>query len=305
VATNYYLIYNSTRGLREELFANLLLIFLYFSVITGENNENYLKASFFATLLFLTRYEGFLSILAVVFWLTWRARSQDRKIPRKKIGVILFFILLSFLFVVVYGTIVLGDPFATSTTQGSWFYWYEFTPHDPLYLEWREQGFSISMLEYIFVYHTPRELFQGVILGLFRLAEIGNLFGISYFWAVLLMLGILSTLVEDKGSYLAILLVLIVPFLAFFYYISWDNRLFFSYYPIFSVLMSNVAFRLFQSAMLYINNINTFNRLFATAIFWFVLLQYARLNLKPHAPTIYYPVLAGLMLFVLLFVFYL
>ena len=300
VATNYFLIYNSPRGLREEIFADLLLIFLYFSFTAGENEENYSKAAFSAILLCLTKYEGLLIVLPIVIWLGWHARLQGRRMPRKKISAILFALILSVLFYFVRGILVFGEPFAESKAQGSWWYWYEFASHETT---WREQGISMSMLEYLFVHHTPREVLQGVIFGLIRLTEY-DLFGIAYFWSNLLMLGILLALIKDRGVYLAISLVLVMPFLAFFYYVGGAIRLLYSFFPIFSVLISKAAFRVYQSALPYFNNLGTFHRLFATGIFYFVVLRYVYINLILHTSGIYSFILAGFVLFMFFFCFY-
>ena len=300
VATNYFLIYNSPRGLREELFADLILILLFFSFTAGENEENYSKAAFSAILLCLTKFEGFLIVLATVIWLGWHARLQGRRMPRRKISAILFTLILSFLFFLIHGILVFGEPFASSKSMGSWFYWYEFASHETTYLE---QGISISMLEYLFVHHSPRELLQGVILGLIRLTE-SDLFGITYFWPILLMLGILLASINDRGVYLAISLVFVVPFLAFFYYVGGNIRLFYNFFPIFSVLMSKAAFRVYQSVLPYFNNLDTFHRLFATGIFCFVVLRYVYINLIRHTSGIYSFVLAGFVLFMFFFCFY-
>ena len=316
VATNYHLIYSSTDGMREELFAALMIIFLYFSFTAGENDENYLKAAFFSFLLCLVKYEGVLIVLAVVLWLSWRARSQGRRIPRKKISAILFFLILFFLFIFTYGIVMSGDPFAASTLHGSYYYWYEFLAAD-MTIYWPELG--ISMFEYLFVYHTPLELLQGVIWGLFVLFEI-DLFGISFFWSVLMMFGILLASVEDRGVYLAIGLILVVPFLSFFGNIGASIRLFYSFIPIFSVLISNAAFRLYQTGVLHYNNLDGLHRFFVTVIFCSVLIRYVMVNLIcittfsfcgsyplltiRYAPGIYPFVLVGFVIFVILFLFY-
>jgi len=248
----------------------------------------------------LTKYEGALIVLMVIFWLSWHARSQDRRIPRKKIGAILVALMLSFLYAMIYGATVLEDPFALSKSQGSWWYWYEFTSRETPF--W-EQGISISLFDYFFIYHTPREIFQHVVLGLTRLFET-DLFGLSYFWSVFMILGALLALVEDQGSYLSLSLALIIPFLVFFYFVGPEPRLFFGVFPIFSLLMSNSAYYLYHFVMPHFNQLDLIYRLFAMAIFCFVLLQYARVNIKPHASTIYYPVLFGLVLFVGFYIFY-
>ena len=113
------------------------------------------------------------------------------------------------------------------------------------------------MLEYLFVHHTPRELLQGVILRLIRLTE-SDLFGIANFLSILLMLGILLVSIDDRRVYLTISLILVVPFLAFFYYVGGNIRLVYNFFPIFSVLISKAAFRVYQSVLPYFNNLDTF-----------------------------------------------
>jgi len=319
IATNYQLIFSSTEGMREELFGVMLLIFLYFSNTIGENEENYKKAALLAFLLCLTKYEGIIILLPIVFWLGWRAKSQGQRIPRKKIGTILFSLILFCLVIFAFGIIMHGDPFISFKTHGGYFYVWEFKREEFGVVPFVYSDLGISLFEYLFSYHTPLELLQGVIWGLFILFEI-DFFGITFFWSIMMLVGILLALVEDRGFYLPISLILVVPFLAFFNYLGLGTRIYNPLFPIFSILIAFAAFRLYQTGVPYFNNLNKLHRLFAIVIFFSIFTRYMMVNLIcvrtfsfcgyyplhniRFAPGIYPFIIIGFVPIVILFLFY-
>ena len=100
------------------------------------------------------------------------------------------------------------------------------------------------------------------------------LFGIAYFWSILFIFGILLASIDNRRVYRANSLVLMMPFLAFIYFVWGNFQLVYKIFPIFSVLIPMAAFRVYQLTLLYYNNLETFHRLFVNGIFCFVVLIY-------------------------------
>lgn len=163
VAASYYVAFDAFRGLREEVFSFLLLCLIYFSLVRrGESALNLGAVSVLTAMLYFTRSDGALLVIpTLLVYFVLSSVMKKEKIPYRK------FLLVGSMFVLSiagwgwYSAKITGDPFQESTTYAMWNYWVE--------IQGAPAGtvptVHVTMLEYLFKYHTIPQLLVASALG--------------------------------------------------------------------------------------------------------------------------------------------
>jgi 4-amino-4-deoxy-L-arabinose transferase-like glycosyltransferase len=153
VATSYYVVFDSLRALREELFSFVLLCMIYFALTKRGNSKYDLAYTAVATgLLYFTRSEGAIfAVLPLLAYVILSARPTSKAVQFKLVAILAGFV-ASIAGWALIQTKAFGDPFMESTQSATMFYWGEFQhgAGSPM--------LKVSMMEYLFKYHTPDQL---------------------------------------------------------------------------------------------------------------------------------------------------
>jgi glycosyltransferase involved in cell wall biosynthesis len=232
VAIDPFLVWNSTRGLREELFS-LILILLVYHTITATRHQFKSKMGVIDALLAvgltLTKLEGAAIAVGVCVFALWYANLKAWRKPIVYISTILLSTLAALAGWALFSWIQFGDPAATMTAQGALWYAYEFGAPK-----------SVTALEYLVGYHTPFQLASMWVLGMLRIMN--NLFslylGILGFALGIIGLFYLVRLPHTITVHIA-LLASIAP-VAFFFGVAYgaDYRLLYPLFPLFYCLVA-------------------------------------------------------------------
>jgi len=234
VATNFVLIWNSTRGLREELFSCILLAFLFliFFYRDRPTTKAAIVGGFLAVILCLTKLEGFAIVVGVSAYHIWHSKVCQRKIDRRFIAIVL----TSSIFVMFawfgFCALVFKNPFETTTVQGTWWYHYEFGG------EWKR----VTAFDYVFRYHTAEQILFLTARGIFRILCLLN-----QWWLLtpigfgLLCLGFVYLLKNEMSLLLHFALLSGLVSNVFFFGVAGgaDSRLLYPYIPIICLMVAS------------------------------------------------------------------
>jgi glycosyltransferase involved in cell wall biosynthesis len=232
VALNPFLAWNSTRGLREELFS-LLLICLVCHVMSSAGHLFYSKARVFDALLIigliLTNLEGVAIALAICIFVLWYSNLRGQRQPIGYLMIVLLSTMASVLGWALFSWVQFGNPFETTTGQGSWWYAYEFGVNR-----------RITVFEYLFGYHSSLQLALIWTRGMLRIAAGLYSLYLGSVGLVLAIIGFLYLLRFPRTLSVHLCTVVFVGSVAFFFGVSSgaDFRLL---YPLFPLFYSFVA----------------------------------------------------------------
>jgi len=238
VATNILLIWNSIRGLREELFSCILLalIFLIVRSSDGLSAKSSIIAGFLAATLCLTKLEGLIVVAGVSAYQVWHSKIFQTKIDWRFIAIILISSIIAIFAWFGFRGLFFNDPFEATTVQGTYWYWYEFGV----------EGKRVTAFDYIFHYHTAEEiLFLFPARGIIRIMRILNeLWFLTPIGFGLLCLGFLTLLKSERSTVLHFALLSGLMSYLFFFGVGEkgaDHRLLFPYIPIFCLMIASAS----------------------------------------------------------------
>ena len=161
VALDPFLVWNSTRGLREELFSLILILLVYYA-ISASRDRFKTKAgvieALLAASLILTRLESAAITIGICGFVVWYASLKGWKRPIAYVLAILSSTVGAVAGWMLFSWRQFGDPTATTNALASGWYLYEFGVT-------RE----VTMLEYLFKVHTPQQFVFMWILGIARI----------------------------------------------------------------------------------------------------------------------------------------
>jgi uncharacterized membrane protein len=246
VAFDVQLVWNSARGLREQLFGAVLLALIL--VVLESKRPLRLRSlvciAILSAILPLTRLEGILPVLGVALYLVAANVRRDRG------SVQLAFLMISSALVAIfvwfaYCSIALGDPFVTSRVQSSWWYYVEFGKYK-----------NIGMIEYLFGYHSLAQLALMTLHGIVKILTsfVGMIHG--WLWVLyvfvlgLFGIGFCRALSYKRGLVLNFCIIFGVLPMAFFFGIEpalpygWaaaDIRLLYPYFPLVYVTLASAS----------------------------------------------------------------
>ncbi|WP_455277484.1 glycosyltransferase family 39 protein [[Eubacterium] cellulosolvens] len=256
VATNYYLISHSIMGLREELYSILILLLLFSVLIYADYSLSlgkYASIGILSGALCLTRLEGLAIIISLILFLIWYGTLDKRKPNSRLIITMVVSSTLAIISWAIISVFLFNKLFPTSEVAGSWLYKYEFG-----------QTMQVSLLEYIFRYHTTRELLRLVYIGLMNaISMISNYltpFGLSHlpFGLILVILGMMFSLKQEKLYALHFVLMGgLIPYLILFA-LSADFRFIYPFLPIIFLFMSYSVVYLKKNTSDKVHNIRIF-----------------------------------------------
>jgi glycosyltransferase involved in cell wall biosynthesis len=232
-ATDFYLIYNSVRGLREELYSILILSLLILAMSRAETSDRrsiggYAAAALLSALICLTKLEGLAVVLALAAFYAWYGSSRHRTMDLRMIMVMAASSILAVAGWMTLCGILFKDPSATTTVQGSWWYWFEFG-----------EAKKVTLFEYLFKYHTPSQLLFMAILGvkdlIFKLVRVSTLTPLGF---PLLLLGFIFSMRTERLLPLHfVVLGGSLPYIVFFA-LNADYRLFYPYLPVIYIFVA-------------------------------------------------------------------
>jgi len=236
VGTNFLLIWNSTRGLREELFSCILLAFVF--LILSHGNALTTKASviggFLAVILCLTKLEGLIIVVGLSAYQIWHSKISRRKIDWRFIAIVLISSIVAIFAWSGFCALVFKNPIETTTVQGTWWYHYEFGG------EWQR----VTAFDYIFRYHTAEQILFLTARGIFRILVLLNqLWFLTPIGFGLLCLGFLLLLKSEMNTVLhfALLSGLLSNVIFFGVAGGADSRLLYPYIPIFCLMIASAS----------------------------------------------------------------
>jgi len=236
VATNILLIYNSIRGLREELFSCLLLAFLFLVVQYGHRLTAKVSmiSGFLAAILCLTKLEGLIVVAGVSAYHVWWSKISQRKIDWRFVAIVLGSSIIAIFAWLGYSTLVFNNPFETTNVVGGMWYYYEFG-----------EVKRVSVFDYIFRYHTAEQILflaaRGTVRMLLMLNQLWFLTPVGF---GLLCLGFLSLLKSERSAVLHFALLSSLLSYTFFFGIGEkgaDARLLCPYMPIFYLMIASAS----------------------------------------------------------------
>jgi 4-amino-4-deoxy-L-arabinose transferase-like glycosyltransferase len=240
VATDYELIWNSTRGMREELFSCLLLIVLFYVFPEGKKKSaKFVYAGFVGALLCLTRLEGLFVIAVVALYYIWRSNVTPIRARVKFIAALLAVPLLAVLLWFGYSAIAFGDPFSTPTYPASCYFQYEFGG------EFKR----ITMFDYIFRYHTIGQILSTSAIGFGRILQyLHQPWFLTDIGFTLFCLGFLQLLKREDTTLFHFVLAGAFTSVVFFFGVKEgaDLRIIFPYVPILYVFVAHAIIRIYD-----------------------------------------------------------
>ena len=122
MATNAYLVYQSARGLRLELYTLIVIMLARYVLLPAVRPGQRLSGlSLWSTLVVLLRFNSFTFILPLLFYAFWRHKLDWRKLALPILSVVLF--MTPYL---VHNAQQFGDPFWSANLQAIWYRNYEF-----------------------------------------------------------------------------------------------------------------------------------------------------------------------------------
>jgi len=236
-ATNILLIYNSVRGLREELFSCILLAFLFLVVRYGgkPTTKTSTICGFLAAVLCLTKLEGLFLVAGVSVYLVLLSKISQRKINWRFVAIVLSSSFIAIFAWFGFCAFVFNNPFETTTVQGTFWYYYEFGG----------EGKRVSVFDYIFRYHTVEQILFLTARGTFRiLRTLNELWFLTPVGFGLLCLGFLYLLKSERSAVLHFALLSGLLSYVFFFGIGEkgaDARLLCPYMPIFYLMIASAS----------------------------------------------------------------
>jgi hypothetical protein len=257
VATNFYLIFNSVRGLREELYSILILLILILT-IKCVNSEprlyDYMSFGLLSAMICLTRLEGFIIIILLIIFFIWHGKITAKKINYRPIIAILTSSALAIIGWIILSQILFKNPFPMSEIYGSWLYQYEFVRLR--FQEWPPKFYWVRMsfFDYLFEHHSLPRLIQMMFFGFVNsLTMISNFIApvnplLIPFGLALLLLGLLFSLKDEM--FIALHFTLIgglFPYLLLFY-LEVDFRFIYPFLPLIFLFIGYVVLYLKENA---------------------------------------------------------
>jgi len=250
VATNFYLIFNSVRGLREELYSILILLILILT-IKCVNSEprmyDYMSIGLSSAIICLIRFEGFIILILLIVFFVWHDRTIAKKIDYRPIIVILTSSALAIVGWIILSQILFKNPFPMSEIYGSWLYQYEFARLR--FQEWPPKFYWIRMsfFEYLFEHHSLSRLIQMMFFGFVSSFKMISNFITPVnpllipFGLALLLLGLLFSLKNEMFIPLHFTLIGgLLPYLLLFY-LEVDFRFIYPFLPLIFLLIGYVV----------------------------------------------------------------
>jgi glycosyltransferase involved in cell wall biosynthesis len=236
VATNVLLIWNSIRGLREELFSCVLLMFV-FLIIRNEDGltaKSSMMVGLVAAILCLTKLEGLIVVVGVSAYHVWHSKISHKKTNWRFVAIILMSSIIAIFAWFGFCALVFNNPFETTTVQGTWWYHYEFGGEPK----------RITAFDYIFRYHTAEQILFLTARGAVRILRMLNeLWFLTPIGFGLLCLGCLSLLKSEKNAVLHFALLSGLVSNVFFFGVAAgaDSRLLYPYIPIFCLMIASAS----------------------------------------------------------------
>ena len=183
LASNYYAVFNSFRGLREELCSVVLLTLVYFSTSrkTDRAREAVLASALTAILYFTRSDTALVVVPTLLAYLLLSSVAKKRKVPKMMMICVLVALMASVAAWSVYSISISGDPYAESTYYASWMYWFDIEKGVGV-----QSARNVTMTEYLFRYHTPLELASATARG-----ALGTLAYLDFFRGQLPIAGLL------------------------------------------------------------------------------------------------------------------
>jgi len=238
-ATNILLVYNSIRGLREELFSCILLAFVFLVVRHGGRltAKASIISGLLAAILCLTKLEGLIVVAGVSAYHIWWSKISQRKINWRFVAVVLGSSIIAIFAWFSFCALVFNNPFETTNLVGTMWYWYEFE-------SWSE-GKHVTAFDYIFRYHTAEQILFLIARGAVRILRMLNeLWFLTPIGFGLLCLGFLYLLKSEKSTVLHFALLSGLLSYTFFFGIGEkgaDARLLCPYMPIFYLMIASAS----------------------------------------------------------------
>ena len=203
LASNYYAVFNSFRGLREELCSVVLLELVYFS--TSRKTDGARKAvlaSALTAILYFTRSDTAVIVVpALLAYLLFSSVAKKRKVPRKMMICVLVALVASVAAWSIYSISNFGDPYAESTYYASWMYWFDIEKGVGV-----QSAYNVTMTEYLFKYHAPMELASATARGVLGILAYLDFFRGELPIAGLLLLGSAILCWKDQRNWYYLLL---------------------------------------------------------------------------------------------------
>lgn len=220
MAINPLLVGMSVRGLREEMYASVLMVLIYLIVYRGKKNDGWVKATGIGLLMswaLLLRFMAAPFLVAMlVYYGLWKNVNIAKLILMAAIPVLLFMPYLG------YNKEVFGKATYFSDFQAKFQRNYEFVlvrkigcPGCPTAAEFEKDGYSgaeVTTFEYFFRLHTPMEVAKRITNGVILLLGIkrrlyADLMGSTNNWLWLLhIVGLGHTVVKKRWSLILITL---------------------------------------------------------------------------------------------------
>ncbi|MCW4032951.1 MAG: hypothetical protein NWF08_06120, partial [Candidatus Bathyarchaeota archaeon] len=251
VATNFYLIFNSVRGLREELYSILILLILFLTIKYVNSKPrlyDHMSFGLLSAMICLTRLEGFMIVILIIIFLIWHGKTIAKKIDFRPIIVIFSSSVLAMVGWIILSQILFKNPFPMSEIYGSWLYQYEFARLR--FQEWPPKFYWIKMsfFDYLFEHHSLSRLIQMMFFGIVNsLTMISNIItpfnpALIPFGFAMLLLGLLFSLKDEKllAPHLTLLGGLF-PYLLLFY-LEVDFRFIYPFLPLIFLFVAYVVF---------------------------------------------------------------
>lgn len=236
VATDYLLVWDSIRGLREELFSCLLLT-LVLLILWQDRNlgvKDSVMTGILTAMLCLTKVEGFAVAVALGLYCIWHSRVSQGKTSWKLPATLLVSSLIAVLLWCAHSALVFGNPFEQfSGWAGNW-----------AGQEVGGQFVPVSIFDYIFRYHTASQFFGFVIRGFDRVLSMSVQWGyLNWIGFGLFCLGFLCLLKTQKAAVVHFVLLtslVYVPHFGMPLY-QFEPRLFWPYLPIVYLMIAAAA----------------------------------------------------------------
>jgi len=236
VATNVLLIWNSIRGLREELFSCILLALVLLIISRDDRLTTRFSmiAGFLAIILCLTKLEGLIVVFGISAYHVWRSKTYRGKIDWRFVAIVLISSFSAIFVWFSFCAIVFNNPFETTTVQGTWWYHYEFGG------DWKR----VSAFDYVFRYHTAEQILFLTARGIIRILRMLNeLWFLTPIGFGLLFLGFFCMLKSESNVVLHFALLSGFVSNVFLYGVAEgaDPRLLFPYIPVFCLMIASAS----------------------------------------------------------------
>jgi hypothetical protein len=177
--TANYVVFNSLRGLREELSSLILLGLIYFALVRGgKQRVNLIISGVLAGMLYLTRSDvGIIATLSLLGYVSISTFLRRERVPAGKLLALSAGFAIAALGWAWFSLSFWGDPFYESHWIASYIYRFEF------HLASGPMTTNVTMIDYLFKYHTIGQLLSAAVAGMLSIAEFleltayPNLFG--------------------------------------------------------------------------------------------------------------------------------